>query len=37
MRNLVKVLEADVEKLEDLESKLEQMTSQYHKEKDLNQ
>lgn len=37
MKNLVKVLEADAEKLDDLESKLEQMTNLYQKEKDLNQ
>ena len=36
MKNLVKVLEADVEKLDDLESKLEQVTSLYQKEKELN-
>ena len=37
LKNLVKVLEADAEKLDDLESKLEQMTNLYQKEKDLNQ
>ena len=37
LKNLVQVLEADVAKLDDLEAQVEQMTSLYNKEKDLNQ
>ena len=36
LKNLVKVLEADVGKLDDLEAQVEQMTELYEKEKDLN-
>ena len=37
LKNLVNVLQVDVEKLDDLEVQLEQKTKQYEKEKELNQ
>lgn len=36
LKNLVKVLETDTEKLDDLEAQLEQAREQYQKEKELN-
>lgn len=37
LKNLVSVLETDVDKLDDLEAKLEQKTKLYEKEKELNE
>ncbi len=36
MKNFVKVLETDSQKLDDMEAKLEQVQQLYDKEKDLN-